>query len=98
MDAGVTHLDLGTSTRGQVRGPGKFFGDMTLTKVLPISEKFGSISYNVTAQNFLNHPVLSNPDTSVTDGTFGQINSTVHPGYLAPAYGRVLQMSLHYQF
>ena len=98
MDAGITHLDFGTSTRGQLRGPGKFFGDMTLTKALPISDKYGSFTYNVTAQNFLNHPVLANPDTSVTDGTFGQINSTVHPGYLAPAYGRVLQMSLHYQF
>jgi len=98
MDAGITHLDLGTSTRGQVRGPGKFFGDMTLTKVLPISDRFGAFTYGLTAQNFLNHPVLSNPDTSVTDGTFGQINSTIHPGYLAPAYGRVLQMSLHYQF
>jgi Carboxypeptidase regulatory-like domain len=98
VDAGVTHLDLGTSTRGQLRGPGRFFGDMTLTKAFPISDKLGAITYNLTAQNFLNHPVLADPDTSVTDGTFGQINSTLHPGYLAPAYGRVLQMSLHYQF
>jgi hypothetical protein len=71
---------------------------MTLTKAFPISDKLGAITYNLTAQNFLNHPVLADPDTSVTDGTFGQINSTLHPGYLAPAYGRVLQMSLHYQF
>ena len=55
-------------------------------------------TYSLTAQNVFNHPVLADPDTNVTDGSFGQINSTRHPGYLAPAYGRVVQMSLHYQF
>jgi hypothetical protein len=96
--AGITHLDFGNSTRGMVRGPGQFFADLTLTKALPISEKLGAFTYNATLQNIFNHPVLSDPDTNVTDGTFGQINSTVHLGYLAPAYGRVIQMSLHYQF
>jgi hypothetical protein len=98
LDAGVTHLDLGDSKRGMVRGPGKFYTDMTLTKAFPISEKLGSLTYSFTAQNVFNHPVLADPDTNVADGTFGQINSTRHPGYLAPAYGRVIQMSLHYQF
>lgn len=98
LQAGVTHLDLGNSQRGMVRGPGKFYDDMTLTKALPISERLGALTYSITAQNVLNHPVLADPDTNVTDGTFGQINSTRHPGYLAPAYGRVIQMSLHYQF
>jgi hypothetical protein len=98
VDAGVTHLALGDSRRGMVRGPGKFYTDMTLTKVLPISEKLGSLRYSLTAQNVFNHPVLADPDTNVSDGGFGQIFSTRHPGYLAPAYGRVIQMSLHYQF
>jgi Carboxypeptidase regulatory-like domain len=98
MDAGVTHLDLGNSSRGMVRGPGKFYADMTLTKAFPLSERLGSLTYSLTAQNVFNHPVLADPDTNVADGTFGQINSTRHPGYLAPAYGRVIQMSLHYQF
>jgi hypothetical protein len=98
MDAGITHLDLGNSRRGMVRGPGKFYTDFTLTKALPISEKFGAFTYSLTAQNIFNHPVLADPDTNVTDGGFGQIVSTRHPGYLAPAYGRVIQMSLHYQF
>ena len=98
MEAGITHLDLGNSTRGMVRGPGKFYTDMTLIKALPISEKLGALTYSLTAQNVFNHPVLADPDTNVTDGTFGQITSTRHPGYLAPAYGRVLQMALHYQF
>jgi carboxypeptidase family protein len=98
VNAGVTRLDLGNYQRGMVRGPGKFYTDMTLTKALPISERLGSLTYSLTAQNVFNHPVLADPDTSVTDGGFGQIVSTRHPGYLAPAYGRVLQMSLHYQF
>lgn len=98
MDAGITHLDLGNSPRGMVRGPGKFYTDFTLKKALPISEKFGAFTYSLTAQNIFNHPVLADPDTNVTDGGFGQIVSTRHPGYLAPAYGRVIQMSLHYQF
>lgn len=98
VDAGVTHLALGDSKRGMVRGPGKFYTDMTLTKVFPVSERWGSLSYSLTAQNVFNHPVLADPDTNVTDGGFGKIFSTRHPGYLAPAYGRVLQMSLHYQF
>ena len=98
MNAGVTQLDLGNSRRGMVRGPGKFFDDMTLSKALPVSEKLGTLSYTLTLQNVLNHPVLADPDTNVSDGTFGQIFSTLHPGYLAPAYGRVIQMALHYQF
>jgi hypothetical protein len=98
LNAGVTHLDLGNSRRGVVRGPGKFYTDMTLTKAIPMSERLGSLIYSLTAQNVFNHPVLADPDTNVTDGTFGRINSTRHPGYLAPAYGRVIQMSLHYQF
>ena len=81
-----------------MRGPGKFYDDMTLIKALPISERLGALTYSVTAQNVFNHPVLADPDTNVTDGGFGQIISTRHPGYLAPAYGRVIQMSLHYQF
>jgi hypothetical protein len=97
-DAGVTHLDLGNYRRGMVRGPGKFYTDMTLTKAFPISERLGALTYSLTAQNVFNHPVLADPDTSVADGGFGQIVSTRHPGYLAPSYGRVLQMSLHYQF
>jgi len=96
--AGITHLDLGSSKRGMVRGPGKFYTDMTLRKEFPISERLGSLSYSLTAQNVFNHPVLADPDPTVTDGGFGQIFSTRHPGYLAPAYGRVLQMALHYQF
>jgi len=98
VDAGVTHLDLGNYRRGMVRGPGKFYTDMTLTKAFPISERLGALTYSLTAQNVFNHPVLADPDTNVADGGFGQIVSTRHPGYLAPSYGRVLQMSLHYQF
>lgn len=98
LEAGITHLDLGNSRRGMVRGPGKFYDDMTLIKALPIAERLGALTYSVTAQNVFNHPVLADPDTNVTDGGFGQIISTRHPGYLAPAYGRVIQMSLHYQF
>lgn len=98
MQAGITHLDLGNSSRGMVRGPGKFYTDMTLIKSLPISERLGSLNYTITAQNVFNHPVLADPDTNVADGGFGQIIATRHPGYLAPAYGRVLQMALHYQF
>lgn len=98
LNAGVTHLDLGNTRRNTYRGPGKLYIDMTLNKALPISERFGSLNYSVTAQNVFNHPVLADPDTNISDGGFGQITSTRHPGYLAPAFGRVIQMSLHYQF
>jgi hypothetical protein len=98
LNAGVTHLDLGNTQRDGYRGPGMLYNDMTLAKAFPISERFGSLKYSLTAQNVFNHPVLADPDTNVTDGGFGQITSTRHPGYLAPAFGRVIQMSLHYQF
>jgi hypothetical protein len=98
LNAGVTRLDLGNTRRNAYRGPGKLYIDMTLNKALPISERFGSLNYSVTVQNVFNHPVLADPDTNITDGGFGQITSTRHPGYLAPAFGRVIQMSLHYQF
>ena len=91
-NAGVSYLALGNYVRGSTRGPGAFLNSMSLTKGLPISEKFGSINGTVTATNVFNHTILGNPDAQIGDGSnFGSINGTA-------AGPRNLQLALHYTF
>jgi hypothetical protein len=88
--AGLTHLDLGNFMRGSVRGPGKLFNDMTLTKGFPLREPLGRLQFDVSAFNVFNHTVLQDPDNGIADGTFGKI-SQAYPN-------RVLQLVVHYVF
>ena len=68
---------LGNAPRalGSVRSPWLFTTDLSIGKQFYIREEM-NFEFRVEAQNALNHPVFQAPDTSLDDGTFGQIFGT----------------------
>ena len=55
-----------------MKGPSFFSTDITLFKTFAITERL-HVQLRVDAYNPLNHPVLGDPDTSVSDSNFGRI-------------------------
>jgi hypothetical protein len=76
---------FGNAGRNILIGPGTFNIDFSLHKEFVIRERF-RLQYRAEFFNVLNHPLLNNPDTNITDSTFGQISSARDP--------RITQMAL----
>jgi len=66
-------------------GPGTFNIDFSAHKTFTFGERY-RLEYRAEFFNFLNHPQFANPDTYVTDSTFGQITTARDP--------RITQMAL----
>ena len=63
-----------TSSRiSDIRGPGINKWDLTVTKRIPIRETV-SMTLQAEFYNAFNHTIFSNPNTSVTSGSFGTIS------------------------
>jgi hypothetical protein len=62
---------FGTSSNGSVRGPGFRTADASAFKDFHIYEE-QIFNFRFDAFNVFNHPSYTNPDTGITDGTFGQ--------------------------
>jgi hypothetical protein len=62
--------------RNQYRGPGYFNMDMALYKNFHFTERV-ALGVGLQAFNVFNHPNFNNPDSGLSDPTFGQITSTV---------------------
>ena len=73
--------------RNQYRGPKYFDMDMALFKTFRIKET-ASLGIGMSAFNVFNHPNFANPDSSLGDGTFGQITGTL--GVPTSPYGNFL--------
>jgi hypothetical protein len=79
----------GNTSVGFIRGPGHTNTDLSASKSIAIKDT--KIELRMEMFNVFNHPQFSNPDTNVTDATFGQITSTaVNP--------RLIQFALKYSF
>jgi hypothetical protein len=63
--------------------------DLALAKQFRLGER-ATLELRGDAFNVFNHTEFSNPDTSITDLTFGQISTTAAP--------RILQVALHLRF
>jgi hypothetical protein len=71
---GVPAADaFGTSSNGSVRGPGYLNVDMSAFKDFHITES-QSIGFRFDAFNAFNIVSLGNPDTNITDSTFGNVS------------------------
>jgi hypothetical protein len=84
--------NFGTSPIGALRGPSFFSTDMTLFKGFAVTERVRA-QVRVDVYNWLNHPVLADPSTSVSDSNFGRIltsNLNYNP--------RSIQLGLKFQF
>ncbi|HEX4032342.1 MAG TPA: carboxypeptidase regulatory-like domain-containing protein [Terracidiphilus sp.] len=79
----------GTSSRGILYGPSKVNFDFSLFKEFPIHED-GKIQFRSEFFNVFNHPNFGNPDSTVGDGTFGQLTGA--------SDGRIAQFALKYLF
>ena len=80
---------FGQSGRNFLNGPSLVDVDFSLFKEFPVSE-FGKVQFRGEFFNLFNHPNFYNPDNTVGDGTFGQLQSARDP--------RIMQFALKYLF
>jgi hypothetical protein len=80
---------FGNAGRNILIGPGTFNFDFAAHKVFTLGEKL-KLQYRAEFFNFFNHPQFNNPNTTVTDSTFGQITAARDP--------RIMQMALKLVF
>jgi len=74
--AGGVFIAPGTSGRDILRGPGLSNVDLALFKNVPITERIkGQLRFQ--AYNLTNTPHFANPDSDLSHGSFGQINSVL---------------------
>lgn len=88
--ANASQRTYGSLPRNAFRGPGRTNFDLALAKRFPIYRERVGAEFRAEAFNLLNHAEFSNPDTSITSGTFGQITNTAAP--------RILQLALRLTF
>ena len=65
----------GNTGRNQFYGPGLAEGDVSLFKTLHFTDLFAT-ELRAEVYNVTNTPQFTNPDTNLSDGTFGQITGT----------------------
>lgn len=77
LDAGARRPTrrFGASANGVLYGPRFLTYDMTVQKVVPVSEKY-RLQLRVELFNPFNVPMLGNPDTNVTSSNFGRIRTS----------------------
>ncbi|MGA8110905.1 MAG: TonB-dependent receptor [Acidobacteriaceae bacterium] len=85
---------FGTARNGNVRGPGFLNTDLSMAKDF-YTWREQSIGFRFDAFNALNIASYGNPDTGVTDSTFGNISNQGSP---VRSEERHLQFSAHYDF
>jgi len=85
----LTYYTYGSLPRNAFRGPGAVNLDIALAKKFRIREA-ATLELRLDAFNAFNHTNFSNPDTTITDATFGQISNTAAP--------RILQVAAHLRF
>jgi hypothetical protein len=79
----------GTLGRNAFRGPGATNVDIAIVKKFKFRER-ATLELRGDAFNVFNHTQFGNPDTGISDLTFGQITTTASP--------RILQVALHLMF
>jgi hypothetical protein len=88
----------GTLGRNAFRGPGATNVDLAIAKKFKIRER-ATLELRGDAFNVFNHTQFANPDTSISDLTFGQITNTANNGNQNLGGGpRILQVALHLMF
>jgi hypothetical protein len=89
-DSGIGTL-FGSSGRNILRGPAESRFDLSLTKTFPIHEAV-NLTFRAEAFKVFNNPIFSNPQSNISNSTFGKITSTID------STGRILQLALKLNF
>ncbi|HMB29356.1 MAG TPA: TonB-dependent receptor, partial [Blastocatellia bacterium] len=86
------------------RGPGNYEIDGSLTKTFKLSEKFG-LNFRAAAFNLFNHPMYSNPGTSLgafsggkPSASFGKITDIINTGATGTGAPRRVEFMLRLEF
>ncbi|HTC62346.1 MAG TPA: TonB-dependent receptor [Candidatus Saccharimonadales bacterium] len=79
----------GSLPRNFLRGPGRFNFDLTVAKSIAITERM-KLQFQADIFNVFNQAEFLNPDTTITDPTFGQITNTSDP--------RIIQLAARFSF
>ncbi|HLJ15738.1 MAG TPA: carboxypeptidase regulatory-like domain-containing protein [Bryobacteraceae bacterium] len=82
--------EYGTAGRNLFSGPGISNTNLSLVKSFRISERFGQLQFRSEFFNTFNQVSFGQPDGTLVDKTFGQIQTAADP--------RILQFALRYQF
>jgi hypothetical protein len=85
----LTTPTYGSFPRNALRGPGRVNTDLSISKHFTIREGV-ILELKGDAFNLFNNVQFKNPDTTVSDPTFGQISTTYD--------ARILQVALHLRF
>ncbi len=85
----LPYFTYGSLPRNSLRGPGQTNLDLALSKHFKFGERL-DMELRCDAFNVFNHTEFLNPDTTITDATFGQISNTYGP--------RILQVAVHFAF
>jgi len=78
---------FGTSSRNLIQGPPSFNVDSSVMKNWSILERY-QLQLRFEFFNATNHVVMSNPDTTTTDSTFGSINGGTGSDNVTPRVGQ----------
>jgi hypothetical protein len=88
----------GTAPRNAFRGPDEVNLDLAIAKHFKIAERF-ELELRGDFFNILNHAQFANPDTTITDPTFGQISNTIKDSSsFGLSSGRIIQIAAHLRF
>jgi len=80
----------GALPRNAFRGPGRTNLDLSIIKVTPLWGEKAKMEFRAEFFNILNSVQFRDPSTSITGGTFGQINTTYDP--------RIIQFGLKFMY
>jgi hypothetical protein len=80
----------GSLGRNAFRGPDRVNLDVSVVKEVPVYRERLNAQIRADFFNIMNHAEFSNPSTTLTSGTFGQISATADP--------RIIQLALRLQF
>jgi len=89
----------GNTGRNEFTGPGTFGLNTRLAKTFTFTERV-RMDFSAEAFNFTNTPQFSNPSTSITSATFGQVTSTraSGTGVNGVGGGRLVQLGVKVMF
>jgi hypothetical protein len=91
----------GNCQRNVLTGPGMNNLNLGLFKTFYMSERM-RLQFRGTATNALNHPIFSNPNTTVTSGGFGRITGVLgqssNRASLGAAGYRIIQVGARIDF
>ena len=79
------------------RGPGYYEIDTAIEKAIPVTEQL-KLEFRAEAFNLLNHPIYGDPDSDVSDSSFGVITSQLNSGATGIGSSRRLQFMLRLEF